>query len=168
MQILIMIIIHFFRNWFLIGSKNKKIAFAWPNVELALPLSRAEISALTRGGWMSICKYLTIKFFWNQPYFKRNESGRAWIYEYQLPPPPPNLSLTQSKTLQTCWKLSILLVNFIKFGKPVKIRFVAICHLQICYNLLKQLSAILLTTCNRLVVNKQSQAERTHPDISLL
>ena len=166
MQILIMIIIHFFRNGFLIGSKNKKIAFAWPNVELASPLSRAKVSALILGVWISVCKYQTIKFFWNQPYFKRNESGRAWIYEYQLP--PPNLSLRHSKTLQTCWKLSILLVNFIKFCKPVKIRFVAICHLQICYNLLKQLSAILLTTCNRLVVNKQSQAERTHPDISLL
>ena len=150
MQISIMIIIHFFRNWFFIGSKNKKIAFAWPNVELTSPLSRAEVSALTRGGGYP---YVSI---WRLSSFEIST------------PPPPHLSLTQSKTLQTCWKLSILLVNFIKFGKPVKIRLVAICHLQICYNLLKQLSPSLLTTCNRVVVNKQSQAERTHPGISLL
>ena len=51
-------------------------------------------------------------------------------------------------------------------NKSVKIRFAATCHLQICYNLLKQLLArlwiisfdnqlavSLLKTCNRLVVN---------------
>ena len=66
-------------------------------------------------------------------------------------------------------------------NKSVKMRLVAICHLQICYNLLKRLAASLwithfdnqlttslLTTCNRLVVNKLSQAMRTHPDIGLL
>ena len=60
-------------------------------------------------------------------------------------------------------------------------RLVTTCHLQTCYNLLKQLAASLwiksfdsqlatslLTTCNRLVVNKLSQAMRTHPDIGLL
>ena len=58
---------------------------------------------------------------------------------------------------------------------------VATCHLQTWYNLLKQLAASLwitslnnqlatslLTTCNRLVVNKLSQAMPTHPDIWLL
>ena len=64
--------------------------------------------------------------------------------------------------------------------KSVKIRLFATCHLQTCYNLLKQLAASLwitsfenqlatsqLTTFNRLVVNKLSQAMRTHPDITL-
>ena len=63
----------------------------------------------------------------------------------------------------------------------VKIRLLAICHLQTCDNLVKQLAAnlwitsfdnqlatSLLTTCNRLDVNKLSQAMRTHPDIGLL
>ena len=65
--------------------------------------------------------------------------------------------------------------------KCVKIRFVAACHLQTFYNLLKQLAASLwltsfdnqlatnlLPTGNRLVVNKLSQALQTHPDINLL
>ena len=60
----------------------------------------------------------------------------------------------------------------------VKIRLVAICHLQTFYNLLKQLAASLwitnsdnqlatslLTTGDRLVIKKLSQAMRTHPDI---
>ena len=67
------------------------------------------------------------------------------------------------------------------FNKSVKIRFVATCHLHTCYNLLKQFAASLwitsfdnqhatslLTTCNRLVVNKLSQGVRAHPDIGLL
>ena len=66
-------------------------------------------------------------------------------------------------------------------NKFVKIRLVATCHLQTCYTLLKQLASSLwitsfenqlatslLTTCNRLVVNRLSQAMRTHPDIGLL
>ena len=97
---------------------------------------------------------------------------------------------TQPKTLQTCCKLYIFpvcfnlstncneLVNFIKLQQ---IRLVAICHLQTCYNLLKQLAASrwitsfdnqfatsLLTTFNNFAVNKLSQAMRTHPDIGLL
>ena len=62
-------------------------------------------------------------------------------------------------------------------NKSVKIS----CHFQTSYNLLKQLAAslwitsfdnqlatILLTSWNRLVVNKPSQAMRMHPDIGLL
>ena len=58
---------------------------------------------------------------------------------------------------------------------------VTTCHLQTCYNLLKQLAASLwitsldnlpatslLTTCNGFVVNKLSQAMPTHPNIWLL
>ena len=54
-------------------------------------------------------------------------------------------------------------------------------HLQTCCNLLKQLAASLwitsfdnqlasslFTTCNRLVVNKLSQAMQMHPEIRLL
>ena len=65
-------------------------------------------------------------------------------------------------------------------NKSVKIRLVATCHLQTCYNLLKrleaslwitsfdnQLATSLFTTGNRLIVNKLSQAMRTHPDIGL-
>ena len=65
--------------------------------------------------------------------------------------------------------------------KSVEIRLVKTCHLQTFYNLLKQLATSLLitsfdnqlatsllTTCNRLVVNKLSQAMRTHPGIGLL
>ena len=62
------------------------------------------------------------------------------------------------------------------------LKSIACCNLsfQTCYNLLKQLAASLwmtsfdnqlatslLTTCNRLVVNKLSQAMRTHPYIVL-
>ena len=81
------------------------------------------------------------------------------------------------------------------YNRSVKIRLVVTCRLQTCYNLLKQLAAnlwitsfdnqlatSLLTTCNRLIVNKRyiqlarnrmavnklSQAMRTHPDIGLL
>ena len=66
-------------------------------------------------------------------------------------------------------------------NKSVKIKLVATCHLQTCYNFFKQLAASLwitsfdnrlatslLTTCNRLVVKKLSQAMRTYPDIGLL
>ena len=66
-------------------------------------------------------------------------------------------------------------------NKSVKIRLVATCHLQTCYNLLKQLAASLwitrfdnqlatslLTICKRLAVNKLSKAIQTHPDITLL
>ena len=66
-------------------------------------------------------------------------------------------------------------------NKPVKSRFVATCRLQTCYNLLKHIAASLwitsldnplaasrLTTYNRLVVNKLSQAMQTHPGIGLL
>ena len=62
-------------------------------------------------------------------------------------------------------------------NKSVKIRLVATRHLQICFNLLRQLAAnlwitsfdnqlttSLLTTCNKLVFKKLSQAIRTHPD----
>ena len=62
-------------------------------------------------------------------------------------------------------------------NKSAKIRLVALRHLQTCNNLLKQLAAKLwitsfdnqlatrlLTTCNRLVIKKLSQAIRTHPD----
>ena len=67
------------------------------------------------------------------------------------------------------------LVNFIK------IRLVTTCHLQTYNKLSKQLvgslwitssdnqlATSLLTTCNRLVINKLSQDMRTHPDIGLL
>ena len=60
-------------------------------------------------------------------------------------------------------------------------RLVATGHLQTCYNLLKQLAASLWitsfdnqlvaslqTTCNRLVVDKLSQAMRAHSDIGFL
>ena len=63
----------------------------------------------------------------------------------------------------------------------LKIRLVATCHVQTCHDLLEQLVASpritsfgnplatsLLTTCNRPIVNKLSQAMRTHPDIGLL
>ena len=75
--------------------------------------------------------------------------------------------------LQTCQ------FDQVVYNKSVKIRLVATCRLQICYNLLKQLAACLwiisfdnqlatslLTTCNRLVVKKLSQA--VHSDIGLL
>ena len=94
---------------------------------------------------------------------------------------------TKPKTPQICFKLSILqqvatnLSISSSCNKSVKIRLVVTCHLQTCYNLLKQLAATLwmtsfdnqlvtslLTTCNRLVVNKLSQAIRMHPDIGLL
>ena len=92
------------------------------------------------------------------------------------------LIIYTAKTPQTCYKLLISPVATCQqvatklsisssCNKPVKIRFVVTCHLQTCYNLLKQLAASqmitsfdnqlatsLLTTCKRLVVNKLSQA----------
>ena len=93
------------------------------------------------------------------------------------------ISATRPKTPQNCCKLSIcyrLVANCQQFAtnlsislscnKSVKIRLVATCHLQTCYNLLKQLASSLwitsfdnqratnlLITCNSLVVNKLSQ-----------
>ena len=59
-------------------------------------------------------------------------------------------------------------MNF-KLQPVFKIRLVATCHLQTCYNLLKQLvgfdnqlATSLFTICNRLVVNNLSQAMWTH------
>ena len=94
---------------------------------------------------------------------------------------------TKLKTPQICFELAILqqvatnLSISSSCNKSVKIRLVVTCRIQTCYNLLKQLAAslwitsfnnqlatILLTTCNRLVVNKLSQAMRMHPDIGLL
>ena len=66
------------------------------------------------------------------------------------------------------------LINFVNLQQTRQSQSVATCHLQTCYNLLKQLAASLwitsfdnqlatslLTTCNRTVVNKLSQAMRT-------
>ena len=79
-----------------------------------------------------------------------------------------------------CEQVAKNLSNSSSCNKSVKIRLVATCHLQNCYNLLKklvaspwitsfdnQLATNLLTTCSRLFVNKLSQAMRTHSDISL-
>ena len=68
--------------------------------------------------------------------------------------------------LPACCKLSNLSISS-SCDKCVKIRLVATYHLQTCYNLLKQLAAslwitnfdnqraaTLLTTCNRVVINK--------------
>ena len=81
----------------------------------------------------------------------------------------------------TCQQVTTNLSISSSRKKSVKIRLVATCHLQTCYNLSKQialslwitsfenqLASSVLTTCNRLVVNKLSQAIRTHPDIGLL
>ena len=110
----------------------------------------------------------------------------------------------------TCQRVATNLSISSSCNKSVTIRLIAICHLQTCYNLLKQLETSLLiksldnqlatslltinlqlannnfrrstlqqvcfftyltsllTTCNRTVVNKLSQAMRTHPDIGLL
>ena len=83
--------------------------------------------------------------------------------------------------LRTCQQTATNLSISSNSNKSVKIRLLATCNLQTCYNLLKQLAASLwitsfdnqlatslLTTCNRLVVNKLSQAIQTHPDIGLL
>ena len=96
---------------------------------------------------------------------------------------------------QLTFILLVIVLTSSSCNKSVKIRLVATCHLQTCYNLSKQLAAnlwitsfdnqlatSLLTTCNRLIVNKRyiqlarnrmavnklSQAMRTHPDIGLL
>ena len=85
------------------------------------------------------------------------------------------IGLLQPVNMQVLTNFSISL----SCNKFVKIRLVATCHLQTCHNLLKQLAASLwitsfdnqlatslLTTCNRLVVNKLSQS--THHVTSLL
>ena len=86
---------------------------------------------------------------------------------------------------QTCCNFTGLLSLVISSdcNKSLIIRFVTTCHLQICYNLLKQhapslwitnfdnqLATSLLTTCNGFVVNKLSQAisMRTHYDTDSL
>ena len=95
------------------------------------------------------------------------------MWRTSLPPPPP------PSQPQTCCRLSILplvatcqqVATSLSISssciKSVKIRLVATCHLQTCYNLLKhvatsmlinlqqvclQLATSLLTTYNRLVV----------------
>ena len=66
----------------------------------------------------------------------------------------------------SCQQIATSLSTSSSCNKSVKIRLVAICHLQTCYNLLKQLvtsllitsynnqlATSLLTTCNRFFVN---------------
>ena len=63
MQIQIIIITHFYRNWFLIRSINpEKFAFAWPNVGLASPLEQA-------------------LFYWQKPYVTSSDvsQGNCWL-----------------------------------------------------------------------------------------
>ena len=81
-----------------------------------------------------------------------------------------------------CEQVAKNLSNSSSCKKSVKMRLVATCYLQNCStcNLKKlvaspwitsfdnQLATSLLTTCNRLFVNKLSQAMRTHSDIGLL
>ena len=75
-----------------------------------------------------------------------------------------------------CYEVTLCTANKCNNHNSVKIRLVATCHLQTCYNLLKQLAASLWITSfdNKLVsslvttCNKLSQAMRTHPDIDLL
>ena len=93
---------------------------------------------------------------------------------------------TQPKTSQT-WnkKIATSLSISSSCNKSVKISLVATCHNAGLFQLVEticnkrfeiinlqqvrwQLATSLLTTCNRLVVNKLSQAMRTHPDIGLL
>ena len=84
------------------------------------------------------------------------------------------------RLVATCQHAATSLLISLSCNKSVKITLVT-CHLQACYNLLKQLAASLwitsldnqlttslLTTCNRVVVDKLSQAMRAHPDIGLL
>ena len=81
----------------------------------------------------------------------------------------------------TCKQVATNLSISSSCNKSVQIRLVLTCHLQTCYNFLIQLAASLwitrfdnqlatslLTTCNRLFVNKLSQTMPTHPDIGLL
>ena len=88
------------------------------------------------------------------------------------------VSYTLRKTSRACCNE---LPNLIKLQKECKIRLVTSCHLQTCYNLLKQSTASLwitsfdnllatsrLTTCKGIVFNKLSQFMPTHPDIGLL
>ena len=82
---------------------------------------------------------------------------------------------------RTFYQVATILSILSSCNKYVKIRIVATCHFQTCCTLLKQflaslwitsfdnqLATNLLTTCNRLVINKLSQTMRTHPDIGLL
>ena len=97
---------------------------------------------------------------------------------------------TQLKTPQTCCKLSMLLplVQFFNMKLQQNCQFQRVAshvatqfHLQTLLDLLKQLAASLwmknfenqlstslLTTCNKLAINKLSQAMRTHPAIGFL
>ena len=91
------------------------------------------------------------------------------------------LRRTFYQLVSSCEQVATILSILSSCNKYVKIRIVATCHLQTCCTLLKQLVASLwitsfynqlatnlLTTCNRLVINKLSQTMRTHPDIGLL
>ena len=101
------------------------------------------------------------------------------LLSYTVQPKTP-LTCCKLSVLPACFNLSTNLSISSSCNKSVKIRLVATCHLQVCYNLLKKLAASLwitsfddqlatslLTTCNRLVLGELSQAMRTHPDISL-
>ena len=85
------------------------------------------------------------------------------------------------RLLANCWEVATRLSTSSSCNKLVKVRLAATCDLETCYSLLKQLASSLwitsfenklatsqLTTCNRLVVNKLSQAMQTHPDVGLL
>ena len=133
---------------------------------------RAETKALIGGGGGCIFIYsrsaqrISFEINCNDNWFQKKfvgQNANIWIYT-----PPPINALVSA----LIWS---------SYDKPVKIRLFAICHLQTCYNLLKQLAAnflitsfdkqlatSLLKTCNWRVVNKLSHAMQTHPDIGLL
>ena len=90
-------------------------------------------------------------------------------------------SQKRHRLVATCQQVTTNLSTSSSCNKSTKMRLIATCRLQTCYTFLKllaaslgitsfdnQLETSLLTTCNRLVVNKLSQDMRTHPDIDLL
>ena len=109
------LVIHTFRNWFLIRSINiQKIEFARPNVGVAWgfpTVSFQIISYIDYANWLNtkiiriscftnrlecnlyaeaIC---TINFFWNRFFYS------LWIRIYEYCPPPPQVSIFRSPCL---------------------------------------------------------------------
>ena len=112
---------------------------------------------------------VSIEFFFNMRHHYNKKYHRP-VASYQF-----------YRLVATCKQFATNLSISLSCNKSVKVRLNVFFHLQICYNSLKQLAASLwitnfdnqlttslMTTWDRLVVNKLSQGMQTHPDIGLL
>ena len=167
----------FEQRWKLVCCSNKHRHFE--NTKLLARNDHVLISSLVKIWKLSYCVYLVSYCL----LYTTNTVLTANIHSQKCCRLVAQASCQIYQFVSTCQQVETSLSISSSCNKSVKIRLVATCHLQTCYNLLKkvatrllnklqqvcwQLATSPLTTCKRLVVNKLSIAMQTHPDISLL